>query len=798
MRYGRFDDGNKEYVIERPDTPRSWSNYIGSRKYGGVVTQNAGGYSFSQSPFQGRFLRMRYNSVPMDQPGRYLYLRDRDSGDFWSASWQPVGKPLDRFTSAARFGTCYAVIESEYDGVRMETSYFVPRDAEFEYWWLKVVNTGSKPRKLSLFSFAEFASEWNVAQDAFNLQYTAYIAEAHYRDGLIEASMCGRLAADPDDFANRDQSRRWWMAQAGAPVAAWDLDRDKFLGAYGSFHNPAAVVAGRCGNSPGVSDNICGAMQSDLDLAPGAAADVLVLVGIGNRAAGERAVKEFGTPARAAAELARLKKHWHGLIDWVRVETPDPDFDHMVNVWNSYNALMTFTWARACSLVYTGDGRDGLGFRDALQDCLGVTGMAPDLVRERLVLMLSGQESTGGARPEIKPWLHRPGAMEPTDPRHYRSDDCLWFFNTIPAYVAETGDDAFYNETVPYSDKGGDTVFGHLRRALEFNLERTGRNGLPSGLAADWNDCLKLGYKGESVFVAFQVRLGLGVYADVAERLGKPGEAAWAREERRKLDAKIQETCWDGEWFLWAVGEDGTVYGSHKSPEGRIYLNTQVWAVISGAAGADQAKACLDSVHRRLASEFGLLICEPPFEKTPVEVMRAVLMNPGNKENGGIFSHTQSWGVIAECLAGNGDRAYQYYRAFMPSAYNDRGDVREVEPFVHCQSTFSRFSPKCGASRVPWLSGTASWACFSAVQHILGLRPEREGFRIDPCLPAAWNGFTARRRFRGMNLEITVRNPKGLNRGVKQLRVDGREVPGDVAPLAMLKDGCPIEAEITG
>jgi N,N'-diacetylchitobiose phosphorylase len=795
--FGHFDPAAREYVITRPDTPRAWSNYLGSRRYGGIITNGAGGYSFTRSPAEGRILRHRYNSVPMDLPGRQFYLRDRDSADFWSAAWAATAKPLDRYRSTTRFGPGYAVITSDYAGIRSESTYFVPLEAEFEYWRLRVLNTGTAARRLRVFAFAEFTTEWNLLNDTLNLQYTQYIGRAAYADGFIAASSCAHLPEDPANFANRDQSRHWWMTQCLAPVTGHDCDREAFLGPYGGFHAPAAVVAGACTGSAGFSDNTCGALTADVDLAPGQSAEVLILLGIGRAdTVGRRTRAQFGTVEACTQELDRLRAHWHGLLDALQVRTPDPAFDAMVNTWGAYNALMTFEWSRSCSLVYTGDQRDGYGYRDTVQDCLGVTALVPAPVRERLLLMLSGQDATGGAQPEVRPWCHAPGKMPSTPPEHYRSDDCLWFFNAIPAYVAETGDIAFYDEVVPYADSGQDTVLGHLRRALEFNLARTGRHGLPCGLRADWNDCLKLGYRGESLFVAFQVRLGLDTYAGIATSRGLDDEASWARAELATLEAAIQRHGWDGAWFRWAIAEDGTVFGTKDYPEGQVYLNTQAWAVLSGAATPEQAAAALQSVHDRLFSEWGLAMCAPPFVTTPVEVMRAVLFNPGNKENAGIFSHTQSWAVLAELAAGDPARAWAYFRAFLPSAQNDRADVREIEPYVHCQSTHSQFSPKHGRSRVPWLSGTASWAHYTATQHLLGLRPEVAGLRIDPCLPRDWPGFTATRRFRSRTVQIEVTNPRQVHRGVRRLTLDGEEQPDNLARIERLRDGSIIVAEL--
>ncbi len=794
MNFGTFDDQAREYVITRPDTPRAWSNYLGSRRYGAIITNNAGGYSFTRSPASGRFLRHRYNAVPMDMPGRQFYVRDNESADFWSAAWQPVGKPLDKYSTTTRFGPGYAVIASEYAGIATEATYFVPLNQDFEYWHLKVTNTGAAKRRLSVFSFCEFTTEWNLVQDTFNLQYTQYISDAVWKDGVILASSCRRLPEDSANFANNDQSRWWWMTQVGGTIAGFECEREKFLGVYRSYDRPEVVERGACGNNEHFSDNGCGAIQSDLELAPGASADVIVLLGIGREPVARKTRTKFGTVAACRRELAALKAHWHGLLDTMQVKTPDADFDHMTNVWGAYNALMTFEWSRSCSLVYTGDQRDGFGFRDTVQDFLGVTGMIPELVRERMILMLSAQDSTGGAQPEVRPWSHAPGKMKPTPPHHYRSDDCLWFFNSVPAYVAETGDIGFYDLVVPYADKGKAPVFGHLRRALEFNLGRTGRNGLPCGLLADWNDCLKLGYMGESVFVTFQVRLGLQTYADIAEKLGRPKERRWALSELGKLDKKIARVCWDGNWFIWAISEDGTVFGTKRAKEGKVYLNTQCWAVLSGAATPEQADKALASVRKHLASEYGVALCNPPFAQTPVKVMRAVLFNPGNKENGGIFSHTQSWIVLAEIARGNGDAAYEYYRAFMPAAQNEQAEIREIEPYVHCQSTHAPASKKYGASRVPWLSGTASWSHYTATNYILGIRPELEGLRIDPCIPKAWPGFTATRTFRGKTIHITVENPSGLSRGVRSLTIDGEPLLGNLAPTPLLKEGTKIVA----
>lgn len=797
MQYGTFDDEAKEYVITRPDTPTSWSNYLGSTEYGAIITNNAGGYGFYQSGARGRFLRLRFNSVPMDQPGRYFYLRDSQSGDYWSASWQPVGKPLDQYHSTCRHGTAYTILESRYAGIASQATYFVPLGETFEYWRLKVSNESDRPREISIFSFCEFSNQWDTFQDRVNLQYSLFIVRGEQtEDGLLRIAIQDNLTPEAEGFFIHDIARHAWMALVNAPLEGYDTSREAFIGPYRGYHNPAVVAHGQCTNSKAYGDNACGSLQTNLSLQPGESREVLVLLGIGDaRSTGKRTLAEFGSLARAELELDRLVENWHAKLGSLVVETPDEALNHTINVWGLYNSLITFAWSRAASLVYNGE-RDGLGFRDSVQDILGVTAAIPGEARQRLELMLTGQLSNGGALPVIKPFEHRPGQETPPEAGEYRSDDCLWFFNAIPAYVGETGDLDFYQLVLPYADQGEDTVFGHLHRALMFNLERTGANGLPCGLSADWNDCLRLGYHGESLFVAFQVCLGLRVYAQIAAQIGRPEEADWAEAERQKMEARIQSCAWDGEWFIWAIGEDGTVYGTKDYEEGQVYLNTQVWAVISGVATPEQAKSCIQAVHVRLATPYGLMLAAPPFIKTSIDVMRSVVFNPGIKENAGIFNHTQGWGVMAECILGNGDRAYEYYRASMPAAYNQRAEIRQMEPYVQGQTTYSTYSPRPGNTRTSWLTGAAAWSYFSATQYILGLRPELDGLRIDPCIPRDWEGFKATRRFRGRTIQITVQNPGHVCRGVHSLVLNGESLPGNLVPAEKLKDDNQVEVAL--
>ncbi|MCC5845493.1 MAG: N,N'-diacetylchitobiose phosphorylase [Verrucomicrobia bacterium] len=794
--FGYFDDAAREYVITRPDTPQPWTNYSGDRRYGAVYSHHATGYAFTHSPSKGHLLRYSFVAPPASQPGRYFYLRDAEDGDFWSASWRPVAKPLSDYKSTCHMGTAYMVLRSEYRQIAMETSYFVPLGQEFEMWLLRVTNRGSTQRELDVFSYAEFSSVWDVVLDEFNQQYANAVSQCQLVDGMAG---CGNMPHLPvkEDFGAPDQSRWCYMLQAGdvAPCG-FDFERDRFLGSSGSYAAPEAVLRGACSQSEAYADTACGVFQSRLSLAPGESKSLVVILGAGRAETVGRTVREtFGSVARAEEELRKLKAHWHGRLNHVTAETPDPAFNSMLNVWGAYNALMTFEWSRSCSLVYSGLGRDGFGYRDTVQDILGVLPSIPELARERLLLMLSGQESAGGAQPVVDPVFFKPGTMPKMDPARQRADDCLWLFNTVPAYVAETGDRGFYQRVVPFADSGEGTVLEHLRRALDFSLHYRGEHGLTCGLHADWNDCLILGFRGESVFVSLQLRLALDTYARIADAEKLPEEAAWARKQLAEVDGALQRHAWDGAWFRRAITEDGTLVGSAQSPEGQIFLNPQSWSVLSGAATPEQAEAAMEAVDRRLVTGYGLALHDSPYEKTGVQQVQSVLYLKGVKENAGVFQHTQGWAVIADCMLGHGARAYRNFRAYLPAAQNDRAEIREIEPYVYAQWTHTHKSPKHGRSRLPWLSGTAAWSYFAATHHILGLRPEENGLRIDPCIPPEWTAFTMSRVFRRQRIHISVDNPRGVERGVMCLRFeDGRELSGGFLPLNEVRDDLRVTA----
>ena len=747
-----------------------------------------GGYSFYKSAAQGRFTRLRFNVIPMDQPGRYVYIHDHESKDFWSASWQPVGKTLKEYKSECRHGTAYTKIASEYSAIKTETLYFVPLGRTYECWLVRMTNTDSKKRKLSLFTYVEYANNWNLSQDMVNLQYSQFIMKMDVVDDIIDHGTNVFMPSRPDHFEDDGQGRHTFLAIAGAEVKGFDTDREVFLGPYRTYANPVVVEEGHCRNSLAVGDNGCGTLQVEVELMPGESKELVVLMGIGAAGIeGKNAVKELGTPEKAQAEFGKLRAYWHSRIDGMTAETPDEEFDSMLNMWNPYNCMMTYAWSRAASLIYTGE-RDGLGYRDTVQDLLGVLHLIPEEAKGRLELMLTGQVSTGGAMPVVKPFAHKPGSEKPPAENDYRSDDCMWLFNTVPAYVKETGDISFYSKVLPYADKGEDSVAGHLRRAIQFSLDRSGAHGFPCGLFADWNDCLELGHDGETVFVAFQLRYALKVYVEISELLGRPKEKQWALEHLSRLDDNLEKHAWDGEWFLRAYRADGLKFGSKENEEASIFLEPQPWAVISGHCSSDQAAKVMNVVRERLSTDYGLMICDPPVETTDPKVIKARLFNKGMKENGSVFCHTQGWAIIAETLLGRGAQAYEYYRKFMPSAYNTKAEIRQIEPYVYCQFTHSKYSPRYGASRLPWLSGSAAWAYYTATHYILGIQPDYSGLKIDPCIPAEWRELKITRKFRKKILAITIVNNTSAQKGVKRIVVNEEEIAGNVIPFGRMKE----------
>ncbi len=764
MRYGHFDDVRREYVVTRPDTPLPWINYLGVNDYCGLISNTAGGYSFCRDPRERRILRYRYNSLPADRPGRYLYLRDHATGEYWSATWQPVQQPQPEGTYECRHGLSYTSIRAAHDGIQSETTYFVPLDERLEIWRLHLKNAGRKPRRLAVFSYAEFCL-WDAVNDMTDFQYNLNIAQTKFSANTIYHLT---------NFHAHQPCFAWFWSSR--KVTSWDGLRQAFIGPYRDESNPIAVENGRCSNTAASGWAPCASFHIDVTLGPRAEDEILFVLGYGEKWGEDEPLRrKYRKPAAAARELARLQDYWDETLTRFCVKTPDKAVDSMVNIWNPYQCRTTFNWSRSASYFESGIGR-GMGFRDSAQDILGFVHQIPVLARQRLLDIAATQFPEGRAHHQYSP-LTKKGAGEGF------GDDHLWLVIAVDAYLRETGDLEVLEERVPFNDDSSAPLYEHLRRAVDYSSAHTGWHDLPRIGNADWNDCLNLAGpsgKAASVMIAEMHVHAASLLAQIARRSGRAAQAQELSDLAAGMRARINESCWDGEWYLRAFTDAGVPVGTSSSDEGSIWLESQVWAVLSGAAGPERAHACMDSVARHLATKKGIVLFAPGYSRYHPELGYVSVFPPGLKENAAIFCHTNPWAMIAECMLGRGDRAFDYYKAILPSASNGSADKRGTEPYVYAQMIAGRQHRDFGQAKNSWLTGTASWNFVAISQHILGVRPELEGLRIDPCIPHGWKGFSVTRIFRGDTYRITISNPKRICRGLPRLRVDGWDLEGNL------------------
>lgn len=793
MQYGYFDDEKREYVITRPDTPAPWANYLGSPEYGAVISNNAGGYSFAKSGANGRILRYVFNGF--DQPGRYIYIRDNDSKDYWSASWQPVGKDLDSYRSKCCHGTAYTRMEADYSGIHSEVCYYVPLGKSYEVWHMKITNNADVTRNLNITGYAEFTNNNNYEQDQVNLQYSLFITRTAFEKNRIRQTIHGNLDGleDGKEVDHKLAIDRFF-GLAGAKVDSYCGDREKFIGRYHGYGNPVGVLNGDLGGELSYNENGCGALATALTLAAGETREIAFVLGMKYNDEADGILESYQNPSQTCAqELAELVTYWHEKLSHFQVKTPSPAFDTMINTWNAYNCFMTFIWSRAASFIYCGL-RNGYGYRDTVQDIQGIIHLAPEMAVEKIRFMLSAQVDNGGGLPLVK-FTHNPGHEDTPDDASYvqetghpayRADDALWLFPTVYKYVSESGNMAFMDEVIPFANKGEGTVYEHLKRAVDFSMNHLGSHGLPAGLYADWNDCLRLGKEGESSFVALQYYYAMTILRKFAVHQKDDAYIAFLDEKQKELGERIQKLCWNEDRFIRGFTESGEVIGTRTDKEANMWLNPQSWAVISGLATGGQADKALDMVHERLNTEYGVVLMDPPYHLDAFDGALAVIYNAGVKENSGIFSQSQGWIILAEALCGHGDRAFRYFEENAPSAQNDRAEIRKLEPYCYGQFTEGKASPHFGRSHVHWLTGTASTVMVGCVEGILGMRPDFDGLKIAPAIPSEWDGFEIDKDFRGVHLHITVKNPGHVESGCKSLRVNGRMMEGNYIPAELL------------
>lgn len=800
MQYGYFDDEKREYVITRPDTPAPWANYLGSPEYGAIISNNAGGYSFAKSGANGRILRYVFNNF--DQPGRYIYIRDNDSKDFWSASWQPVGKDLDSYKSECHHGTAYTRMIADYSEIHSEALYYVPLNKSYEVWNLKVTNNSAVARNLNITGYAEFTNNNNYEQDQVNLQYSLFITRTSFDVDRIRHTIHGNLDGleDGDEVDNKLALDRIF-ALAGAPVASYCGDKEKFVGRYHSYANPIGVMTGDLGNELSYNENGCGALTTTLTLQPGETKEIAFILGMKYKEEADQIIAGYQDPAKTcAAELNELITYWHEKLSHFQVKTPSAEFNTMINTWNAYNCFMTFIWSRAASFVYCGL-RNGYGYRDTVQDIQGVIHLAPEMALEKIRFMLSAQVDNGGGLPLVK-FTHNPGHEDTPDDASYvqetghpayRADDALWLFPTVYKYVSESGNLAFIDEVIPFANKDEGTVYEHLKRAIDFSMNHLGPHGMPAGLYADWNDCLRLGKDGESSFVALQFYFAMTILKKFAEYKKDAEYISYLDEKQKELGELIQKLCWNEDRFIRGFTERGEVIGKRTDNEANMWLNPQSWAVISGLATDEQADLALNMVYERLNTEFGAVLMDPPYHLEAFDGALAVIYNAGVKENSGIFSQSQGWIILAEALRGHGDRAFGYFMENAPAAQNDKAEIRKLEPYCYGQFTEGKASPHFGRSHVHWLTGTASTVMVGCVEGIMGMRPDFGGLKVAPSIPKSWDGFEIEKDFRGKHLHIVVKNPDHVEAGCKSLTVNGKLMEGNYIPADVLEANNEVE-----
>jgi cellobiose phosphorylase len=801
-RFGRFDDAAREYVITRPDTPLPWINYLGSEEFFGIISNTAGGYAFYRDARLRRLTRYRYNNVPTDTGGRCLYVRDASSGAFWSPAWQPVRTELEDYR--CRHGLGYTVIGSRTAGIETETLYLVPLGESLEIWRTRITNRRDSEARLSLFSAVEFCL-WDAWDDQTNYQRNLSTGEVEVVDGVIFHTT-----------EYRERRNHFAYFACSEELAGFDTQREDFLGPYRGWDRPSAVERGTSSNSIAHGWAPIGSHHVELTLAPGQTEEVLFLLGYAENPPDAKfdppgsttlhrgtvlpVIERYRRNEEVDAALGRVHDRWAEHLDVLQVSTPNEHVDRMVNVWNQYQCMVTFNLSRSASMFDTGIGR-GIGFRDSSQDLLGFVHMVPERARERLLDLAATQLPTGGAYHQYQPLTKRGNDAIGSG----FNDDPLWLVLAVAAYIKETGDREILDEQVPYDYEPGSemSLYEHLRRALTYTLDRLGPHGLPLIGRADWNDCLNLnafseepgesfqtvpnreGGVAESVFIAGQFALAAEELAQLAQRRGLPDDAAGDREARGQMMAAVWKHAWDGAWFRRAFDFFGDPVGSASNEEGQIWIEPQGMSVMSGIGLEDGlAERALDSVAERLGTPHGLVLLDPPYSRYHVELGEISSYPPGYKENGAVFSHTNPWIAIAETMIGNADRAFDTYLRINPSAREDRSELHRCEPYVYAQMIAGKAAATPGEAKNSWLTGSAAWNLVAITQWILGIRAEHDGLRIDPCLPSAWDGFLAVRRFRGATYRIAIDKPVGVTGRITSLRVDGRQVDGNVVTPA--------------
>jgi cellobiose phosphorylase len=795
--YGHFDDERREYVINRPDTPLPWLNYLGQDDFFGVCTNTGGGYSFWRDAKLRRITRYRYNNCPMDMGGRYLYVND--GGTVWNPGWKPTKTQLDRYE--CRHGLGYTKLIGEKDGVEVELLLFVPPGETLELWRTTVRNKSAKTKDLKLFSFVEFCL-FEALNDMTNYQRTYSIGEVEVEGSAIYHKT-----------EYRERRNHYTLFACTRPIDGFDTSRDAFVGVHNGFNDPQVPLKGESAKSIAYGWNPIGSHHINLKLAAGqeeSFAFILAYVDQGdlekfsapkvlNKAKGRALIERYQNIAAVDEAFAKTNSFWAGLLKSYQTKCPNEHLQRMVNTWNQYQCMATFNLSRSASGYETGIGR-GMGYRDSNQDILGFVHMIPERARQRILDIASTQLSDGTCYHQYQP-LTKKGNAE-IGGNFY--DDHLWLILSTCAYIKETGDRTILDAEVGYADTPGskETLLHHLETSIAYTMKNRGPHGLPLIGHADWNDCLNLncfstepnesfqtagdveGSKAESVMIAGLFLYAANELSELYAWIGEPADAQRISDLRVEMMKVVEKEAWDGEWYTRAFDAESRPVGSKECKEGKIFIESQAWCVLGGA-GQDNGRArqALESVHKHLYTENGIVLQQPAYQVYHKELGEVSSYPPGYKENAGIFSHNNTWIHIGWCMLGEGDRALDYYLSICPSTKESQIETYRCEPYVYAQMTAGRDAPTQGEAKNSWLTGTAAWSFVVASQAILGVQPTYSGLRIDPCIPAAWTGFEVERSYRGCTYTIQVKNPSGKCKGVALMTVDGVPVSGNTVPL---------------
>ncbi len=843
MKFGHFDDAQREYVITQPDTPLPWINYLGCEEYFGLISNTAGGYSFYKDARLRRLTRYRYNNSPLDMGGRYLYIRDNNTGKYWSPSWMPTRVKLDEYE--CRHGQGYTIITSKLNGIKSSTRYFVPLGESLEIWQVTLTNENGSDADVSLFSAIEFCL-WDANDDSTNFQRNYSIGQVEVdlesiglpmKQEQAPALHKGSVIYHKTEYRERRDHFAYFACSE--KLAGFDTQRESFLGAYRGWDEPAVVENGESCNSVAYGWQPIGSQHVKLQLKPGEQKQIIFILGyqenpkddkfdppgsqIINKKSAKKAIEKYLQASNVDKAFDELRNYWTMLLGKLQVTTPDEHTNRMVNIWNAYQCMVTFNMSRSASYFESGIGR-GMGFRDSNQDLLGFVHMIPERARERILDMSATQLKNGGAFHQYQPLTKRGN----NDVGSGFNDDPLWLVLGVSAYLKETGDWSILDELVQYENEAGteSPLYEHLQRSMQYTLDRLGPNNLPLIGRADWNDCLNLncfsdtpgqsfqtttnkdGNVAESVLIAGLFVLACSEMKGLADRYVERHTlnvtqltfdvqpSTFYATAATEMEKTVWAAGWDGDWFRRAYDDFGHVLGSKENTEGQIFIEPQGICVMAGL-GVDNGNAvrALDSVGEHLATPHGIVLQQPAFSQYYLHLGEISSYPPGYKENAGIFCHTNPWIMIAESIVGRGDNAFDYYKRINPSAREEISELHKCEPYVYAQMIAGKDAATHGEAKNSWLSGTAAWNYVAITQAILGIQPTLDGLQIQPVFPCDWKGFTATRQFRGATYEITVeRQGKGNN---VSLEVDGNPMTGSIIPLATKGSTVRVKAIVT-